>query len=72
MTRFALSLALFLAPSAPALAQTMLPVGSFQIDATEVTIGQFRAFVSATGTKTKAEREGGGQAHRLDHGSLLL
>lgn len=65
MTRFALSLALFLAPAAPALAQTMLPVGSFQIDATEVTIGQFRAFVSATGTKTKAEREGGGQVFEM-------
>jgi formylglycine-generating enzyme required for sulfatase activity len=56
---------LSLALAVPAQAQNMLPVGSFQIDETEVTIGQFRAFAKATGTKTKAEREGGGQVYEL-------
>jgi formylglycine-generating enzyme required for sulfatase activity len=32
----------------------------FAIDRHEVTVGQFRAFATATGTRTKAEREGGG------------
>jgi formylglycine-generating enzyme len=35
-------------------------IGSFAIDRTEVTIGQFRAFVTAKNLKTAAEREGGG------------
>ena len=35
----------------------------FDIDRTEVTIGQFRAFVRATGTLTQAERAGGGQTY---------
>ena len=34
--------------------------GAFLIDRHEVTVGQFRAFVTATGTRTKAETEGGG------------
>ncbi len=38
----------------------MQDMGRFEIDRTEVTIGAFRAFVQATGTKTKAERDGGG------------
>ncbi len=37
---------------------TMQPIGRFEIDRTEVTIGAFRAFTQATGTRTKAEREG--------------
>lgn len=36
----------------------MQAVGGFEIDRTEVSIGAFRAFVQATGVKTKAEREG--------------
>ncbi|MBQ0957542.1 formylglycine-generating enzyme family protein [Ideonella sp. 4Y11] len=36
-------------------------VGSFQIARTETTIGQFRRFVQATGTVTRAERADGGQ-----------
>lgn len=32
----------------------------YPIDAHEVTVGQFRAFVAATGSSTKAERDGGG------------
>jgi formylglycine-generating enzyme len=35
----------------------------FDIDRTEVTIAQFRAFVRATGTLTQAERAGGGQTY---------
>lgn len=33
---------------------------TFHIDRHEVTVGQFRQFVSATGFKTKAETDGGG------------
>ena len=38
----------------------MQPVGRFEIDRTEVTIGQFRQFVNATKTITQAEAAGGG------------
>ncbi len=41
----------------------MLPVGSFEMDANEVTIGQFRAYAKATGLQTKAEKEGGGSVY---------
>jgi formylglycine-generating enzyme required for sulfatase activity len=41
----------------------MQPVGRFAIDRTEVTIGQFRRFVDATGTVTAAERAGGGSTY---------
>jgi sulfatase modifying factor 1 len=34
--------------------------GGLQIDRTEVTIGQFARYVQATGTRTRAELEGGG------------
>jgi formylglycine-generating enzyme required for sulfatase activity len=37
-----------------------VPIGTFAIDRTEVTIGQFRSFVAATARKTAAERDGGG------------
>jgi formylglycine-generating enzyme len=33
---------------------------NFAIDRTEVTIGQFERYVRATGTVTRAEKEGGG------------
>lgn len=48
--------------ASPAKAQTgeRVRFGNFLIDRTEVTIGQFRKFVQATGLKTVAEREGGG------------
>lgn len=36
------------------------PAGDFLIDRHEVTVGQFRAFTTATGFRTKAEKEGGG------------
>jgi len=68
MKRFSLSLSIglgLLLLASHASAQTMLRVGSFEIDATEVTIGQFRAFTKATGTKTKAERDGGGQVYEM-------
>lgn len=35
-------------------------VGNFLIDETEVTVGQFRAFATATSLRTAAERDGGG------------
>jgi len=35
-------------------------LGSWAIDRTEVTIGQFERYVRATGTVTRAEKEGGG------------
>lgn len=38
-----------------------LAVGNFNIARTETTVAQFRRFVEATGTTTRAEREGGGQ-----------
>jgi formylglycine-generating enzyme required for sulfatase activity len=38
----------------------MQPISHFSIDRTEVTIGQFARFATATGFVTKAERAGGG------------
>ncbi len=38
-------------------------VGSFEIARTETTIGQFRRHADATGTRTRAERAGGGQVY---------
>ena len=35
-------------------------LGNWAIDRTEVTIGQFERYVRATGTATRAEKEGGG------------
>ena len=56
--RAAGALVLALAAAAPAGASDMQVIGPFEIDRTEVTIGAFRAFVQATATRTKAEREG--------------
>jgi formylglycine-generating enzyme required for sulfatase activity len=42
---------------------SMQPVGRFEIDRTEVSVGQFRAFAEATGTVTAAERAGGGSTY---------
>lgn len=39
---------------------TLDDLGGLQIDRTEVTVGQFARYVTATGTVTRAEREGGG------------
>jgi sulfatase modifying factor 1 len=44
----------------------MQRIGSFEIDRTEVTIGQFRRFQQATGLRTAAEAAGGG--HIYDSG----
>lgn len=41
----------------------MQPISHFEIDRTEVTIGEFRRFVEATGLKTQAERAGGGSTY---------
>ena len=37
--------------------------GSFEMARTETTVGQFRRFVQATGTRTHAEERGGGQVY---------
>lgn len=42
---------------------TWLPVAELQVARTETTVAQFRAFAQATGTRTRAEREGGGQVY---------
>jgi formylglycine-generating enzyme required for sulfatase activity len=39
------------------------PLGGVAIARTETTVGQFRRFAEATGTLTRAEREGGGQVY---------
>ncbi len=44
-------------------AAPMQPMGRFDIDRTEVTVAQFRAFVDATGLVTRAERAGGGSTY---------
>jgi formylglycine-generating enzyme required for sulfatase activity len=49
--------------AACAQAAPMQPVGRFEIDRTEVTVAQFRAFVDATGLVTAAERAGGGSTY---------
>jgi len=38
-------------------------VGDFDIARTETTVGQFRRFAEASATRTRAEREGGGQVY---------
>ena len=38
----------------------IVPIGSFRLDRTEVTIGAFRTFAATSGLRTAAEREGGG------------
>ncbi len=40
-----------------------VPLGGFSIARTETTIDQFGRFVQATGTRTRAERSGGGQVY---------
>ncbi len=49
----------------PALAQPAdrVTLPEFAIDRTEVTIGQFARFASATGRVTRAERTGGGHEY---------
>jgi formylglycine-generating enzyme required for sulfatase activity len=39
------------------------PIDGFAIARTETTVGQFRRFVQATGLRTRAEREGGGEVY---------
>jgi formylglycine-generating enzyme len=46
--------------SAQAQSPDRVRVGTFAFDRTEVTIGQFKAFATATSLATMAEREGGG------------
>jgi sulfatase modifying factor 1 len=47
-------------PAALAQIGERVSIGSFSIDRTEVTQGQFRAYASQTGSITMAERSGGG------------
>jgi sulfatase modifying factor 1 len=53
-------LALF---SQGSVAQGMMPVGGFEVDRTEVTVGAFREFADATGLITAAEQAGGGEVY---------
>jgi len=46
-----------------ATAAEMQTIGRFAIDRTEVTVGDFRAFVKATGMRTRAEQQGGGAVY---------
>jgi formylglycine-generating enzyme required for sulfatase activity len=48
---------------AAAAAAQMQRIGRFEIDRTEVTIGEFRRFVQDTGLVTTAERAGGGSTY---------
>jgi formylglycine-generating enzyme required for sulfatase activity len=57
---FVLGLAMAAGPADAAAPAERVRIGAFAIDRTEVTIGAFRAFASATGLTTTAEREGGG------------
>ena len=57
MTLSVLALAL---PSVAAADMDMQKIDTFLIDRTEVTVGQFRHFVKATGLVTEAEKDGGG------------
>jgi sulfatase modifying factor 1 len=41
-----------------------IPNSGFRIDRHEVTVGQFRRFIEATGRLTRAEQEGGGRQFR--------
>lgn len=66
----ALLLALLPALTVPAAAQLANPagidwvrVGGFNIARTETTVGQFRRYVIATKTVTRAERQGGGEVY---------
>ncbi|MCW5736049.1 MAG: formylglycine-generating enzyme family protein [Enhydrobacter sp.] len=50
----------FSATSVLAQASERVAIGAFAIDGTEVTISRFRAFATATGLTTAADRDGGG------------
>ena len=56
-----------LASTAPAQADPAAidwqPLAGFESARTETTVGQFRRFVQATGTVTRAERQGGGEVY---------
>lgn len=60
----ALALLCVTAPARSAAGQIdWVDLGSFSIARTETTVAQFRRFVQATGTVTRAEREGGGSVY---------
>jgi formylglycine-generating enzyme required for sulfatase activity len=60
LTSLVLTTLLGLMPLAGANSAEMQRIDGFSIDRTEVSVGQFRQFVTATGTVTKAEKTGGG------------
>lgn len=62
-SRRSLCLLVLATPLAWSQEAAMQRIGNFWIDRTEVTIGQFAAFVAATGTVTAAERAGGGSTY---------
>lgn len=47
----------------PAASPGMQELGAYAIDRTEVTVGAFRQFATATGLVTRAERDGGGSVY---------
>jgi formylglycine-generating enzyme len=59
-TKLLLLLSILLSAPAAHADGDMQPIGRFAIDRTEVSVGAFRRFVSATGMVTMAERQGGG------------
>jgi len=60
VTTSLIAIAMMAGTSALAQMPERVRIGSFTLDVAEVTIGRFRAFASATGLTTVAEREGGG------------
>nr|WP_315226745.1 SUMF1/EgtB/PvdO family nonheme iron enzyme [uncultured Limnohabitans sp.] len=53
-------IASFFVAAAHAQASDRVALPGFALDRTEVTIGQFERYVRATGSVTRAEKEGGG------------
>lgn len=60
MGRMLLALLSFTFTAGAVASEHRAAIGSFAIDRTEVTVGQFRQYVTATKRETAAEREGGG------------
>lgn len=63
MNRLIVQSGFFVWFTSPVFAADMQPIGRFAIDRTEVTVGDFRTFVRATGLRTRAEQQGGGAVY---------
>jgi hypothetical protein len=61
--------ALTIIAATPSLAD-MQPIDGYVIDRTEVTVGQFRKFVDATGYTIGAEKNGGGLVYSAGPGKM--